>query len=64
VETKIESEPAPEGQLFPESQVEKVEPKPKEPKKQNDGCLRLRFKKLGTKINEAWGGLYDSIIEE
>ena len=64
VETNIEAEPAPEGQLFPDSQVEKVAPKPKESKKSNDGCLRVRFKKLSSKINEAWGGLYDSIIEE
>ena len=33
-------------------------------KKHNESCFKLRFKKLGTKLNEAWGGLYDSIIEE
>ena len=65
VEREVEPEPAPEGQLFPESQVETVAAKPKEKaNKEKGNCLRIRFKKLGTKINEAWGGLYDSIIEE
>ena len=69
VERTIEPEPAPEGQLFPESQIETVAPQPKEKekekeKKHNESCFKLRFKKLGTKLNEAWGGLYDSIIEE
>ena len=59
-----EPEQAPEGQLFPESQVETVVPeKPKE-KGRKENSIRIRFKKLGNKLNEAWGGLYDSIIEE
>ena len=32
--------------------------------KRDSSCLRLRFKKLGSKVNQCWGGLYDSIVEE
>ena len=58
-----ETEAAPDGMLFPESQIETVEPKKKE-KKNKENCLKVTFKKIGTKFNEAWGGLYDSVNED
>jgi cell division ATPase FtsA len=56
-------ESIPEGQLFPESQIETVV-QVKEPKKKRDCGIKITFKKLGTKINEAWGGLYESLNED
>ena len=38
-------------------------PQPSPSLRQPSPCLKLRFKKLGSKINEAWGGLYDELEE-
>lgn len=38
-------------------------PLPSPSLRQPSPCLKLRFKKLGSKINEAWGGLYDELEE-
>ena len=62
VEVEVE-EVAPEGQLFPESQIEIVKPEPRR-REPRENCLKVTFKKIGSKINEAWGGLYDSINED
>ena len=60
---EVEEEKAPEGELFPESQIEKVKPEPKK-REPRENCLKVTFKKIGSRINEAWGGLYDSINED
>lgn len=62
VEVEVE-EVAPEGQLFPESQIEIVKPEPRR-REPRENSLKVTFKKIGSKINEAWGGLYDSINED
>lgn len=62
VEVEVE-EVAPEGQLFPKSQIETVKPEPRRREPRENG-LKVTFRKIGTKINEAWGGLYDSINED
>ena len=36
----------------------------KKEKKNKENCLKVTFKKIGTKFNEAWGGLYDSVNED
>jgi len=63
VQVEVEEEKAPEGELFPESQIEKVKPEPKK-REPRENCLKVTFKKIGSRINEAWGGLYDSINED
>ena len=66
----VEEEPAPEGMLFPESQIETVTPAPapvsapKSKEARKKGKFQFTITKLGAKINEAWGGLYDSINED
>ena len=62
VEVEVE-EVVPEGQLFPESQIETVKPEPRR-REPRENSLKVTFKKIGSKINEAWGGLYDSINED
>lgn len=62
-EVTVEDETRPEGQLFREDEIEKVIPV-KEPKKKKDCSIKVTFKKLGSRLNEAWGGLYESINED
>ena len=60
---KKQAETAPAGELFSDSEIEKVEPKKKE-KKKKENCLKVTFRKIGSKFNEAWGGLYDNVNED
>jgi len=59
-ENPVRKEEAPEGMLFPESEIETIAPKPRATR----SGIRLTFEKLSSKLNEAWGGLYDSINDD
>ena len=64
VETLSEEDVTEEGELFPRSHIETIDVKTPEKKKNNDSCLKVRFRKLGSRIGEAWGGLYDILNED
>ena len=60
VVVEVEQDDRPEGQLFREDEIEKVEPKPKPKPEQKENCIKIKIKK----ITKAVGGLYDIFMNE